>query len=107
MKAMINCGTLFPLSAGSNDALRSIQQRKNGLRRRLCAPPAELTAALGSLREIYPGRTITAVFQPHLYSRTLDHYKGFGVALSLADRRCIAPDYTLRVNFPWRGLNRR
>ena len=47
--------------------------------------PRELTAALTSVRRMFPGRRITALFQPHLYTRTRDFFEGFAEALSLAD----------------------
>ncbi|MCD8173563.1 MAG: UDP-N-acetylmuramate--L-alanine ligase [Alistipes sp.] len=58
--------------------------------------PAELTAAIKSLRAMFPGRKLTAVFQPHLYSRTADHYRAFAGALSLADEVILAPIYPAR-----------
>lgn len=47
--------------------------------------PEELRAAIHSARELYPGKRITAVFQPHLFSRTRDFSEAFARALSLAD----------------------
>ncbi len=58
--------------------------------------PAELHAALTSLRGMFPGRTVTAVFQPHLYTRTRDFYKEFAAELSLADRVVLLPIYPAR-----------
>ena len=47
--------------------------------------PNELRAAIDSLKALYPDRRITAVFQPHLYSRTRDFAAQFASSLSLAD----------------------
>lgn len=58
--------------------------------------PRELRAALESLRCMFPGRRITAVFQPHLYTRTRDLCQGFGEALSLADEVVLLPIYPAR-----------
>lgn len=48
--------------------------------------PTELAAALRAVRDMYEGRRIVAVFQPHLYSRTRDFARGFGEALAVADK---------------------
>ncbi len=56
----------------------------------------ELEAALTSLRKMFPGREITALFQPHLYTRTRDFAGGFSSALSLADRALLLPIYPAR-----------
>lgn len=47
--------------------------------------PQELKAAIISIKTLYPGKKLTAVFQPHLYSRTRDFADDFGESLSLAD----------------------
>ncbi len=58
--------------------------------------PEELSATLGSLRGMFPGRKITAIFQPHLYSRTKDLYREFASALSMADEVVLVPIYPAR-----------
>ena len=58
--------------------------------------PEELAAAIGSVRKMFPGRRLTAVFQPHLYTRTRDFYKEFGAALSMADEVILTPIYPAR-----------
>ena len=58
--------------------------------------PNEISAALKSMREIFPGRRITAVFQPHLYTRTRDFADGFADALSLADKLILLDIYPAR-----------
>lgn len=58
--------------------------------------PAELEACIRSARELYPGKTITGVFQPHLFSRTRDFADEFGRALSLLDHILLLPIYPAR-----------
>ena len=58
--------------------------------------PRELAATLTSVRKMFPGRRITAVFQPHLYTRTRDLYREFAEALSLADETVLLPIYPAR-----------
>lgn len=58
--------------------------------------PEEINALLYSVRGLYPGRHVTAVFQPHLYSRTRDLAEGFAQALDRADRTVLLPIYPAR-----------
>jgi len=58
--------------------------------------PTEITAFLSSLRAMYPGKKITAVFQPHLYSRTRDFADGFSKSLSAADEVLLMDIYPAR-----------
>ena len=58
--------------------------------------PEELEATITSVRKMFPGRKITAVFQPHLYTRTRDLYREFAAALSLADKAVLVPIYPAR-----------
>ena len=58
--------------------------------------PRELEVAIGSVRKMFPGRGLTVVFQPHLYSRTLDFHKEFAESLSLADKVALLPIYPAR-----------
>ena len=58
--------------------------------------PAELASAISSLREIFPGRRITAVFQPHLYTRTRDFATEFAAALSKVDKLILLDLYPAR-----------
>ncbi len=48
--------------------------------------PVEITALLQTMRALYPGRSITAVFRPHLYTRTRDLASEFAQSLDLADQ---------------------
>lgn len=58
--------------------------------------PQELSACIGSVRKLYPGRHITGIFQPHLYSRTRDFAEGFAESLSLLDRVILLDIYPAR-----------
>lgn len=58
--------------------------------------PEELRALITSVRSLFPQRTVTVVFQPHLFSRTRDHADGFAEVLSLADKVLLLPIYPAR-----------
>ncbi|MDR1372199.1 MAG: UDP-N-acetylmuramate--L-alanine ligase [Dysgonamonadaceae bacterium] len=58
--------------------------------------PEELSASIYSVRELYPNRRLTVIFQPHLYTRTRDFYREFAVALSQADEVILLPIYPAR-----------
>ena len=58
--------------------------------------PQELATAISSIREVFPGRKITAVFQPHLYTRTRDFADGFAKALSAVDELILLDIYPAR-----------
>ena len=58
--------------------------------------PQELATTIASLRSIFPGRKITAVFQPHLFSRTQDFAKEFAKALSAVDKLILLDIYPAR-----------
>ena len=58
--------------------------------------PRELAATLTSVGRMFPGRRITALFQPHLYTRTRDLYAEFAEALSHADEVLLLPIYPAR-----------
>ena len=58
--------------------------------------PEEITAALSSIRKAYPSAKLTAVFQPHLYTRTRDFAPEFAQALSLADKVILLDIYPAR-----------
>ncbi len=58
--------------------------------------PEELKAAITSVREMFPGRKITGVFQPHLYSRTRDFIVEFAESLSLLDELLLLDIYPAR-----------
>lgn len=58
--------------------------------------PSEIRQSILSLRELYRGRKITVVFQPHLYTRTKDFYREFAESLSLADEVILLDIYPAR-----------
>ena len=58
--------------------------------------PGELRASISSVRDLYPGRRLTVIFQPHLYTRTRDFAPEFAAALSLADEVIMLPIYPAR-----------
>lgn len=58
--------------------------------------PNELEASISSVRALYPGRKLTVIFQPHLYSRTRDFAPEFAAALSKADELYLLPIYPAR-----------
>jgi UDP-N-acetylmuramate--alanine ligase len=58
--------------------------------------PSELVATLSAARQAYPGRRLVAVFQPHLYSRTIAHGEAMGVALAAADLVFVTEIYAAR-----------
>lgn len=47
--------------------------------------PAEIKQSILSIKQLYEGKRIKAIFQPHLYTRTRDFYEEFAEALSLLD----------------------
>ena len=58
--------------------------------------PKELATAISSMREIFPGRKLTAIFQPHLYTRTRDFAADFAAALSKVDKLILLDIYPAR-----------
>ena len=58
--------------------------------------PEEISAALSSIRNSYPDMKLTAVFQPHLYTRTRDFAPEFAQALSKADKLILLDIYPAR-----------
>jgi UDP-N-acetylmuramate--alanine ligase len=58
--------------------------------------PTEIEAFLKSMKSLYPGRKLTVIFQPHLYSRTRDFAEGFAKSLSLADELFLMDIYPAR-----------
>lgn len=58
--------------------------------------PTEIEAFLSSVRKLYPDKKITAVFQPHLFSRTRDFLDGFATSLALCDELFLLDIYPAR-----------
>jgi UDP-N-acetylmuramate--alanine ligase len=65
--------------------------------------PKELESFIRSVRAMYPGRKITGVFQPHLYSRTRDFAEGFAKSLSELDELILLDIYPAR-ELPIQGI---
>jgi len=66
--------------------------------------PAELRATIQSVRDIYKGKKLTGVFQPHLYSRTKDFAAGFAQSLDLLDEIVLLDIYPAR-ELPMEGVS--
>ena len=65
--------------------------------------PKEIYQSVRSIRELYKNRHITAIFQPHLYTRTRDFYPDFADALSLLDEVILTEIYPAR-ELPIEGI---
>ncbi|GAB2528444.1 UDP-N-acetylmuramate--L-alanine ligase [Spirosoma aerophilum] len=102
----------------SPEAIRSALNSYRGVRRRFeyilktesavfiddyAHHPAEVQAFLSSVKALYPDRELTAVFQPHLFSRTRDFAEGFAESLSLADHLILLDIYPAR-ELPMEGV---
>lgn len=66
--------------------------------------PEEIRAFLGSVKAMYPSKKLTAVFQPHLFTRTRDFAEGFSESLSIADEVVLLEIYPAR-ELPIEGVN--
>ena len=93
------------------DALREALEEFSGVKRRFeiyvntpkqvymddyAHHPRELAATLTSVKRMFPSRRVTAIFQPHLYTRTKDLYEEFAEALGEADEVVLLPIYPAR-----------
>ena len=66
--------------------------------------PEEVSSTINAAKQLFPNRTITVVFQPHLYSRTQDFVAEFAISLSLADQLILLDIYPAREE-PISGVN--
>jgi UDP-N-acetylmuramate--alanine ligase len=66
--------------------------------------PEELKAIISSVKELFKGRKLTGIFQPHLYSRTRDFSAEFASSLDLLDNAILIPLYPAREE-PIRGIS--
>lgn len=66
--------------------------------------PSEIKQSVSSIRDLYKGKKITGVFQPHLYTRTRDFYKEFANSLSLLDEVILLDIYPAR-ELPIEGVS--
>ncbi|HOR60379.1 MAG TPA: cyanophycin synthetase, partial [Bacteroidales bacterium] len=58
--------------------------------------PSEISAFLTAVRQIFPDKKLTVIFQPHLYSRTQSFFKEFAKSLSIGDDLILLPIYPAR-----------
>lgn len=65
--------------------------------------PTEISTCLSSIRNLYPKHKITAIFQPHLYSRTRDFAEDFADSLAMADKLILLDIYPAR-ELPIEGI---
>ena len=68
--------------------------------------PRELDACIQSVRKMHPGRRITGIFQPHLFSRTRDFAEGFARSLQQLDELILLGIYPAREK-PIEGISAR
>jgi len=68
--------------------------------------PREIDAAIATARNLYPGKHLTVIFQPHLFSRTRDLATEFAASLSHADTVGLLPIYPAR-ELPVEGVSSR
>ncbi len=65
--------------------------------------PEELRACISSVKRLYPDKKLTAIFQPHLYTRTRDFADGFAEVLSMVDELILLDIYPAR-ELPIEGI---
>lgn len=65
--------------------------------------PEELKAFISSVKEVYPNKKVTGIFQPHLFTRTRDFVDGFASSLSLLDELYLLDIYPAR-ELPIKGI---
>ena len=109
--AMLWCAAKIENKVFDREAVRRALKEFEGVKRRMevyvntpkqvyiddyVHHPEELRATIESLRGIFPGRRLLAIFQPHLYTRTQDLAPEFAEALSLADEVILVPIYPAR-----------
>jgi UDP-N-acetylmuramate--alanine ligase len=66
--------------------------------------PEELRAAISSVKRLYPGKKLTTIFQPHLYTRTRDFADGFAEVLDMSDELLLLDIYPAR-ELPIEGVD--
>ncbi|HEY5744751.1 MAG TPA: UDP-N-acetylmuramate--L-alanine ligase [Chryseolinea sp.] len=98
------CGVGLPTIAKALESFRGVKRRFEYVLRGkkvvfvddYAHHPTEIEAFLRSMKSLYPGRKLTAIFQPHLFSRTRDFAEGFSKSLSLADEVLLMDIYPAR-----------
>lgn len=66
--------------------------------------PEELRACITAVKSLYPGKKLTTIFQPHLFSRTRDFADGFAEVLGMSDKLVMLDIYPAR-ELPIEGVN--
>ena len=109
--AMLWCAAKIENKAFDREAVKEALRSFEGVKRRMevyintpklvyiddyAHHPEELRATIESLRGIFPGRRLLAIFQPHLYTRTRDFAAEFSEVLSLCDEVIMVPIYPAR-----------
>ena len=107
LNSLAACAASFEMGVSVEDSKKALA-RFSGAKRRLQKMgevgdiliyddyghhPSEICATLSTVRRIFPGRRVVAIFQPHRFSRTAALYREFADALSIADRAFILPIY--------------
>ncbi len=107
----IGAAALSWLAGVSDDEIRSGIAKYKGVNRRFdiryksketiyiddyAHHPEELNAVIRSVKELFPGKKVTGIFQPHLYTRTRDFVKGFAESLAQLDQAILLPIYPAR-----------
>jgi UDP-N-acetylmuramate--alanine ligase len=62
--------------------------------------PTEIQATIGGVRELYPDKRLTIIFEPHTFSRTASLFDDFAKTFSFADRVMLLPIYAAREDNP-------
>jgi len=116
--AVAACGMAL-FSGVSKDEIRAALPHYNGVVRRFdvrftgkktiyiddyAHHPRELEATIRSVRDLYPGKRITGIFQPHLFTRTRDFAEDFAAALDLLDDALVMEIYPAR-ELPIEGVD--
>ncbi|HAH23549.1 MAG TPA: UDP-N-acetylmuramate--L-alanine ligase [Prolixibacteraceae bacterium] len=114
----VAASALAILAGVSPDEIRSALASYSGVKRRFdiqlnngtfvliddyAHHPEEMRATIQSVRDIYKGRTLTGIFQPHLYSRTKDFASSFAKSLDLLDEVVLLDIYPAR-ELPMEGV---
>lgn len=66
--------------------------------------PEELRACIASIKQLYPTKKLTVIFQPHLFTRTRDFVDGFAEVLDMSDELLLLDIYPAR-ELPIEGVN--
>lgn len=103
--------TMAYLNGATADEIRSAMKSFSGVKRRFdfhiktkdfaflddyAHHPQELKSSIESVRALYPGKRLCAVFQPHLYTRTRDFADDFARSLSMVDQLVLLDIYPAR-----------